>query len=122
MRYSIFLQDLVVEARVGIHAHEQNVTQRLSVSIDVEIEQAPPGRDDIHEVYDYERLVKTARQMALERHTNLLETLAERMAVACLAHPRVQLARVRLVKLDVLPGTAVLGLEVLRRRADISAV
>ena len=40
----------------------------------------------------------------------------ERIAEACLTDPRVSLARVRVEKLEVLPGGATAGVEVERRR------
>ena len=47
-----------------------------------------------------------------------VETLAERIAEQCLADPRVQLARVRVEKLDVFPDAASVGVEIERRYAE----
>ena len=46
------------------------------------------------------------------------ETLAERIAEACLTDPRVHLARIRVEKLDVFPDLASAGVEIERRQGN----
>jgi 7,8-dihydroneopterin aldolase/epimerase/oxygenase len=74
------------------------------------------GRDDLARVVDYAVVAETVRKIVGAGHVQLVETLAERLAEACLEDPRVQLARVRVEKLDVLPDGASAGVEVERRR------
>jgi dihydroneopterin aldolase len=50
----------------------------------------------------------------------LVETLAERIAEACLADPRIHLARIRVEKLDIFADAASAGVEIERRQADLS--
>jgi dihydroneopterin aldolase len=49
-------------------------------------------------------------------HVNLVETLAERIAEACLHDLRVHAVRVRVEKLDVFPDAVSAGVEIERRR------
>ena len=62
----------------------------------------------------YEAIVDGARQIATEGHTNLVETLAEKIARFCLEDPRVRIARVRVEKLDVFSDAASVGVEIER--------
>ncbi|MEQ9814128.1 MAG: dihydroneopterin aldolase [Azospirillaceae bacterium] len=111
----LFVRDLVVPARIGIYDREKQATQRVAIDLDLEVE----DRIDAHGIADvvsYEPFVVTARQMALETHTALVETLAERLAAFCLQDTRVFSVRVRVEKLDVFPDAAGVGVEILRRR------
>jgi dihydroneopterin aldolase len=116
----VFVRGLSVEARLGVHPHEKARPQRviLSVELAVEDEAAPHGigRDDLRRVVDYERTVRTARAVAAAGHTLLVETLAERIAEAELADPRVQRVRVTVEKPDAFPDVASVGVVIERTR------
>ena len=74
------------------------------------------GRDDLARVVDYEQVANTVRGIIAAGHVRLVETLAERIAEACLLDPRVHVARIRVEKLDVFPDTAAVGVEIERTR------
>ena len=76
------------------------------------------GRDELTRVVDYEQVANTVRRIATSGHIRLVETLAERIAEACLIDPRVHLARIRVEKLDVFPDAASAGVEVERRQEN----
>lgn len=124
----VFVRDLVLHARIGVHAHEHRGTQRIRVNIELGVEddalrgvsRAGVGRDELARVVDYERLVEAVRLIVAARHVRLVETLAEQIAEACLQDRRVLLARVRVEKLDIFPDAASAGVEVERRQADLS--
>ena len=69
----------------------------------------PVGRDELARVVDYEKLADAVRGIVASGHVRLVETLAERIAEACLADRRVHLARVRVEKLDIFPDAASAG-------------
>ena len=58
------------------------------------------------------------RAIVAAGHIKLVETLAERLAAACLSDARVLLARVQVEKLDVFPDAAAAGIAIVRRRSD----
>jgi dihydroneopterin aldolase len=119
-----FLRDLVLEAAIGVYAHEQGRSQRIRVNVDLGVaddgargqSRASVGKDDLARVVDYAKVADRVRAIVAAGHVQLVETLAERLAEACLEDPRVRLARVRVEKLDVLPDGASAGVEVERRR------
>jgi dihydroneopterin aldolase len=120
----VFLRDLLLDAAVGVYAHEQGRSQRIRVNVDLGVtddgarglSRASVGRDDLSRVVDYAVVAAQVRKIVGAGHVQLVETLAERLAEACLEDPRVQVARVRVEKLDVLPDGASAGVEVERRR------
>ncbi len=119
----MFIRDLVLAASIGVHAHEHAAPQRIRINLDLAVadEQAPRlsraavGRDELGRVVDYEAVIAKARAIAGAGHVQLVETLAERLAEACLADPRVLIARVRVEKLDLFADAASAGIEVERR-------
>lgn len=114
----MFIRDLVLEAHIGVHAHEHGRTQRVRINLDLAVEDAggAVGRDDLTRVVDYERIVNAVRDAVTSEHVRLVETLAERLAELCLTDPRVAIARVTIEKLDVFPDAASAGVEIERRR------
>jgi len=124
----VFVRDLVLMASIGVHAHERTRPQRVRINLDLGVaddalrplSRAAAGKDDLTRVVNYEKLVDAARTIVSSGHVLLVETLAERIAEAVLADPRVELARVRVEKLDVFADATSAGVEIERRRADLS--
>ena len=124
----MFLRDLVLVASIGVHPHEHRAPQRVRINVDLGVEddgarplsRQPVGRDELARVVDYEKLAEQVRSIVASGHVRLVETLAERIAEACLADPRVHLARVRVEKLDILVDATSAGIEIERRRTDLS--
>jgi dihydroneopterin aldolase len=113
-RDRISLRDHVVEAEIGAFQQERGRTQRLRVSIVVEVRPLGPAADDVDRILSYDLLVEAvAAELAAER-LNLLETLAERIAGRILRAPAAERAFVRIEKLDL--GPFALGVEIARTR------
>jgi 7,8-dihydroneopterin aldolase/epimerase/oxygenase len=74
------------------------------------------GPDEFRRVVDYARLVEVARATVATGHVLLVETLAERVALAALDDPRVQRARVTVEKPDAFADVESVGVTVERRR------
>ncbi len=117
----VFVRGLALQARLGVYPHEKAAPQRVIIGVElaVEDEAAPAsiGADDLRRVVDYERVVRAARAAAADGHTLLVETLAERIAAAALADPRVLRARVSVEKPDAFPDAATVGVVIERMRA-----
>lgn len=116
----VFVRDLALTARLGVHAHEKVSPQRVVIGIVLAVadESAPAsvGPDDLRRVVDYEGIVKAARAIAAAGHTLLVETLAERIAEQALRDPRVARVRVMVEKPDAFPDAAGVGVVVERSR------
>ena len=116
----LFVRDLVLSAAIGIHPHEQHRRQRVRLNLDLTVDDwtadAVAVPEEIGEVVSYEMLVDAARRLVAERHWPLVETVAEHLAAAALADPRVRDVRVRVEKLDAFANAAAVGVEIMRRR------
>ena len=124
----VFLRDLVLSASIGVHPHEHTTRQRIRINVDLAVEddsarglsRAGVGRDELSRVVDYEKVADSIRALVAAGHVRLVETLAERIAEACLADHRVQLARIRVEKLDIFADATSAGVEIERRQANLS--
>jgi dihydroneopterin aldolase len=124
----MFLRDMVLTASIGVHPHEHAAPQRVRINVDLGVEddgarplsRQPVGRDELARVVDYEKLADGIRRIVAGGHVRLVETLAERIADACLADQRVHLARVRVEKLDIFPDAISAGVEIERRPRELS--
>ena len=120
----MFIRDLVLNASIGVHKHEHEAPQRVRINIDLAVtddnasanlSRAAVGQDELGRVVDYEKIVNNVKELVRSGHVQLVETLAERLAEACLDDPRIRIARVRVEKLDVFADAASAGVEVERR-------
>jgi len=117
-RYIVTVRGLVVMCGIGILPEEQGRKQRVRVSVDLT---APAGAvfpgDNRRRVINYEKIVAIIRRITAAEHIDLCEGLAERIATACLADPRVGHVRVWVEKLDVFPDAEGVGAVLERSRS-----
>lgn len=114
----VFMHDLVLDVEIGVYTHEKGVTQRVRFSVDVDLIPAVHAlNDDIRQAFDYDTIIKGIKTIIARGHINLVETLAEEVAMLCLAHPRAQSVRVMIEKLDKEPGAV--GIEIVRGKAGV---
>jgi dihydroneopterin aldolase len=119
----VFVHDLVLEAAIGVYAAEHGRTQRVRINVDLAV--ADPGAlpggeavgpDELGRVVDYSAVVGAVRGIVGAGHVRLVETLAERIAAACLGDERILTARIRVEKLDIYPEAGGVGVEIERHR------
>ena len=116
----ISLRDHIVTAEIGAFQQERGAEQRLRFNVVVEvIPVSGPVDDDVDRILSYDKVTEAiAWELGAER-LNLLETLAERVALRILAEPQAQRVFVRVEKLDRGPGA--LGVEIVRMRDQLDA-
>jgi len=109
----VFIRDLELLARIGIHGHEKGTPQPVRINVDLEADAS--ARDDkVEEVVDYETIANGIRDIVAAGHINLAETLAERIAANCLSDGRVTTVRVRVEKRHAVQGADAAGVEIER--------
>ena len=114
--YCIFIRNLILAARIGVHAHEKTRPPRLRIGVEIRMKGEASGHDEIATVFNYEAIVEGIKRIASGGHINLVETFADRVANLCLADRRVEGVRVSVEKLDVYPEMESVGVIVERRR------
>jgi dihydroneopterin aldolase len=95
----IELTGLQVRGRHGVFDHERRDGQIFGIDVRLELDTRPAARsDDLSDTVDYGALAQSLAGIVAGEPVNLIETLAERLAGACLADPRVSAAEVTVHK------------------------
>ncbi|MGE5441870.1 MAG: dihydroneopterin aldolase [Bacteroidota bacterium] len=110
----VFVRDLVLSCKIGVHRHEQARTQRVRINLDLAVRDDRDLHDDLANVVCYGRLTNVDRAVVSGRHIKLLETMAEEIARICLEDGLVRSVRVRVEKLDIFPDATSVGVEIQR--------
>ncbi|MDO8421834.1 MAG: dihydroneopterin aldolase [Parvibaculum sp.] len=111
----VFVRDLLLEAHIGVYAHEQGRTQPIRVNVDLTVHEAAHS-DALANVVSYEDVVNEIKAIVAAGHLNLVETLAEQIAAQCLMDERVSVARIRVEKLAAIAEAASVGVEIERAK------
>ncbi len=101
LRQTVVVEDIRVEAFIGVHGHEKD--RRQSLIVDVELEIVSPGSDSVAETIDYNRIVGCCRELS-DRGIGLIETFARQLGEELLADRRVLRAQVSVTKPGALPN------------------
>ena len=114
----VIIDGLEIVASVGVFEVEKRYEQRIIVSTVLDVVDDYDGTSDrLDDVLDYAAVVRTIGAIAIGRHYHLIETLAERIAEACLDDRRVAAVRIRIDKPDIMPGCRSVAVEIERRRS-----
>jgi dihydroneopterin aldolase len=84
---------------------ERALGGRVDVDVEIRADLSVAGRsDDLSDTVDYVRCYDAVRHVVETRQHNLLETVAEGIAVALLADERIESVRVRVAKQPPIAG------------------
>lgn len=116
-RFTLFLEELLVEAEIGVHDFERNRRQRLLVTVSVDLDPAlVPERDDISATMDYDGLKTLVQRLVADRRYELQETLCRDILNGLAARPEIVAASVETKKLDVYADAKAVGCRFAARR------
>jgi dihydroneopterin aldolase len=101
---------------IGVNAEEKGIKQRVIVNVSVEPVSWPnPSHDNISETVSYDNIVQIVRWVSTQGHIHLVETVADRIAEACLQQLPIRQVMVRVEKPDIY-GFAIPGIEIIRKK------
>ncbi|MFB9238495.1 dihydroneopterin aldolase [Plantactinospora siamensis] len=94
-RDAIVLTGLRVRGRHGVYAFEREQGQDFVIDVRLELDLGPAARsDDVADTVHYGELAERLVAIVAGAPVNLIETLAERLADACLGDERVAVSTV----------------------------
>ena len=115
----IFLNDMLLNAEIGIYKKEKNISQPLRVSMIAKVKNPKKINDrNISSVVCYNQISKKIKKIVKSGHTMLLEKMAEKIFEECFKNKRIETMRVRLEKLDAIKEADSAGIEVERSRIE----
>ena len=113
----IFVNDLMLNAELGVYAHEKNIQQPLRVNVIAKIKDIPDtSNEKIDNVVCYNQISLIIKEIVNSGHTILLETLAEKILQECFKNDRIETIKIRLEKLDAIDDAESAGIEIERSR------
>lgn len=111
----VFVRNLTLPAHIGIHPHEQDVAQPISISLDAAVvEDTQDTPQHIAEVVCYEGLVKQITEIVNHRHYDLVETLAEIIADRLTSDSRIARLRIEIGKPHAINAAEMVGIAIER--------
>ena len=114
---ALFIRDMIVEMEIGAYDDERGKTQKVRVNVIAEPSIWPDAsHDNLNETVSYDTIVQHVWRVTREGHTHLVETVAEKIAQACLLESAIRKVTVRVEKLEIYPF-AVPGVEIVRAKA-----
>ena len=115
----IFLNDMLLNAEIGIYKKEKNVSQPLRVSMIAKVKNPKKINDkNINSVVCYNQISKKIKKIVKSGHTMLLEKMAEKIFEECFKNKRIETMKIRLEKLDAIKEADSAGIEVERSRIE----
>ena len=115
----IFLNDMLLNAEIGIYKKEKNISQPLRVSMIAKVKNPQKINDkNIGSVVCYNQISKKIKKIVKSGHTMLLEKLAEKIFDECFKNKRIETMKIRLEKLDAIKEADSAGIEIERSRIE----
>ncbi len=113
----IFIDDMRVEAHVGIFPRERVAPQTLEINLTFGVPDAAAKNDDIADTIRYDEVIERIRRELAERHFNLLETLGEYVIALMLDEFGAPWVKISIAKLGIMKGVRRVGVQIERSRA-----
>jgi 7,8-dihydroneopterin aldolase/epimerase/oxygenase len=98
---TIYIKDLIIEAKHGIHEHEKAQPQRFIINLELTVDLTrAAASDDLADTLNYSELKQTIIDVTQNNSFNLIERLAGAIADRLLADKRIQKLNLSIDKPD----------------------
>jgi len=115
----IFIEEMRVEAHVGIYAREKAAPQTLDISLTFGVSDEAARDDDIAKTIDYAEVIARIRQELAARHFNLLETIGEYVIGLMLNEFGAPWVKISIAKIGIARGVKRVGVQIERSRSPL---
>lgn len=112
----IFIDDIRVEAHVGIFPRERVAAQTLEISLTFGVPDAAARNDNIADTIRYDAVIERIREELTARHFNLLETLGEYVIALMLDEFGAPWVKISIAKLGIMKGVRRVGVQIERSK------
>jgi dihydroneopterin aldolase len=112
----IFIEDLRVDANVGIYPRERVAPQGIEINLTFGVPDEAAKDDDITKTIDYAVVISRIRKELAEHHFNLLETLGEFVIALMLDEFKAPWVKISIAKIGVMKGVRRVGVQIERAR------
>ena len=121
--YKILINDLTLDAFIGIHDFEKKKKQKIAISLSLDVNDNISGIEHkIENFVSYEHIVADIKSILKSGHIDLLETLGEKIVDLCFTDERVMTIKLKLEKLEVFKETKSVGIEIFRKKNSDNSI
>ena len=111
------INDLTVDAILGILPNERITTQRVVINLTIFTDTQPAAKSqNIADTLNYAELASQAAQRTINGEYLLIESLVEDLAALTLDHPTAKAVTVRVEKPQAVSDARSVGVEIYRQR------
>ena len=114
----IFIEDLRVDAQVGIYPRERAAPQTLAIDLTFGVPDEAAQHDDIRDTINYAEVIERIRAELAARQFNLIETLGEFIISLMLEQFRAPWVKISIAKVGVARGVKRVGVFIERGRGE----
>ncbi len=114
----IFIEDLRVEAWVGVYDREKAAPQGLQIDLTFGVPDAAAEKDQLADTIDYAQVIARLRTELAHKRFNLLETLGEHIVTLMFEEFRAPWVKISIAKAGIMKGVKRVGVFIERGRAD----
>lgn len=112
----IFIEQLRVEAWVGVYPRERAAPQTIEIDLEFGVPDAAAQHDELADTIDYAEVIARIRSELAARHFNLLETLGEYVVRLLAEDFGAPWVRIAIAKTGVARGVRRVGVAIERGR------
>ena len=112
----IFIDEMRVEAHVGIFEREKVAPQVLEINLTFGVPDEAAQDDDINKTIRYDVVIERIRAELAGRHFNLLETLGEYVIGLLLKEFGAPWVKISVAKMGIMKGVRRVGVQIERSR------
>jgi dihydroneopterin aldolase len=112
----IFIDELRVEAQVGVYPRELASSQTLEINLTFGVPDAAAAHDALADTIDYAEVIARIRAELAARRFNLLETLGEHIVALLFDEFGAPWVKLSIAKVGVMPGVKRVGVFIERGR------
>lgn len=118
-KWTIIIKDLLVSCKIGIYPSEYNRMQKVIINLKCDYyAPAPTAQVEVSQVLCYDQLIQAIKTHIQKDHIYFIENMAEEIAHICFSDKRVQSVRISIEKLEAIPDTKSVGVEITRFRKE----
>lgn len=105
----IFIDDLRVDANVGVYPRERAAPQTLQIDLTFGVPDEAAAQDNLGDTIDYAQVITRIRQELADQRFNLLETLGEHIVALLLNEFGAPWVRLSVAKVGIMKGVKRVG-------------
>ena len=118
-KYKVIINNLILDAFIGIHKHEKIKKQRVSISLSIEVVDNISLVDQkIDNFLSYENVISNIKLIINKGHIDLVETLSYEILSNIFLDSRASKVWLKIEKLDVFKEAHSVGLEIIKSRKN----